>query len=83
MLSSHASCERCSAKIKNNSLNDKDILKNIIKKNNNYIGNFINPFSDKIYNCTIKTISENHLQVNVNLLFPFFGRSQKWIRYTE
>jgi uncharacterized protein (DUF2147 family) len=80
VLRSHSNCPKCSAKIKNNSLIEKDVLVDLQKEENEYYGFLIDPFSDKIYNCTIKIISQNTLEINAYRFLPIFGRTQKWER---
>jgi uncharacterized protein (DUF2147 family) len=83
VLSSHADCEKCSAKIKNNSLIGKDVIVKMSKNNSQYKGKLIDPFSDKSYNCIIDVISNSSLEIKVYSMFPLFGRTQNWIKYSK
>lgn len=83
VLSSHADCEKCSMKIKNNSLIGKDVIVKMVKDDKQYKGKLIDPFSDKSYNCTINIITNSSLEINAYSIFPIFGRTQNWIKHSE
>jgi uncharacterized protein (DUF2147 family) len=83
VLSSHAECEKCSAKIKNNSLIGKNVIISLNREDKEFKGFLIDPFSDKKYKCIIKYINNNFLNVTAYIGFPIFGRSQNWVRIIE
>ncbi|MEZ4877276.1 MAG: DUF2147 domain-containing protein [Flavobacterium sp.] len=78
VLSSHADCEKCFAKIKNNSLIGKNVIVKMQKQDNLYKGKLIDPFSDKSYTCVIKMLSNSTLEINAYSVLPLFGRTQIW-----
>lgn len=83
VLSSHADCEKCSAKIKNKSLIGKNVIVKMKKNGSEYKGNLIDPFSDKSYTCEIKVLSNSLLEINVYSVLSIFGRTQIWKRITD
>ncbi len=76
-----ASCAHCSKKIKDKSLLNKIVIKNLEKDKDIYKnGTLINPFNDKSYSCEIKFLDSNKIQVKAYSMFSIFSKNQIWIK---
>ncbi|MBK8807712.1 MAG: DUF2147 domain-containing protein [Bacteroidales bacterium] len=69
----------------NKKINGMTILTQLQKKNKNFWdnGKILDPENGSVYNCSIKLISENEIELRGYVGFSMLGRSQTWKRITK
>ncbi|WP_439132803.1 DUF2147 domain-containing protein [Polaribacter sp.] len=74
-------CTKCKGSKKNKPALGMDVLYNLEKKNNKWIGGYgLEPRTGQYFNVYIKLVKPNKLKIRGYAVIPFFGKTVYWDR---